>query len=424
MNTLNQPLPKPAVLGLKKSFGYGDRLGLATPGHLAAHNKFDFAPIFAQQSIREMQRTDRTPDQVMRAAQEALLQHQFARPWGADADHLKTEEDVQRTAAAGFTFFTIDPSAFVVNDADTMSASDLSAAVAKLDADNIFPGRSWQREYTASPFDLGSGPSLRISPEQIQRAAVKYGRAIAHCEQMGRFIAKACPGRPFEIEVSVDETDSPTTTAEHFFFGQELKRRGVPNVVSLAPRFIGEFEKGIDYKGDLKAFESSLQEHVAVAKFCGPYKISVHSGSDKFAAYPIVGRVCGNLLHVKTAGTSYLEALRAVSRKAPDLFREIIEFSRARFETDKKTYHISTTLAEVESLPRQNDATTEKTFLDERPGRQLLHVTFGSVLTQGKRSNGQTFREGILGILRDDPALYAELLDIHFTKHLSLLNAG
>jgi hypothetical protein len=64
-----QPLPQPVTLGLKKSFGYGDRLGLATPGHLAAHRKFDFAPIFAQQSIREMDRTQRTPEEVMSAAQ-------------------------------------------------------------------------------------------------------------------------------------------------------------------------------------------------------------------------------------------------------------------------------------------------------------------------------------------------------------------
>src|SRR5678816_1328531 len=110
-----------------------------------------------------------------------------------------------------------------------------------------------------------------------------------------------------------------TSIAEHLFFALELKRRNVPNVVSLAPRFIGEFEKGIDFKGDLKAFEKSLIQHVEVAKAYGPYKISVHSGSDKFTVYPIIGRVCGELVHLKTAGTSYLEALRVASRTAPEL---------------------------------------------------------------------------------------------------------
>ena len=94
----------------------------------------------------------------------------------------------------------------------------------------------------------------------------------------------------------------PTSALEHLFIGLELRRHKVPHVVSVAPRFIGDFEKGIDFKGDLKKFEASLREHVAIAKHCGPYKISVHSGSDKFTAYPVVGRVCGKLLHVKTAG--------------------------------------------------------------------------------------------------------------------------
>ena len=103
--------PKPSVLGLKKSFGFGDRLGLATPGHLAAANKWDFAPIFAQQSVREMERTRRTPEEVLAAAQSALAQADYSKPWGADADHHKTPEDIDKTAAAGFTFYTLDPSA-------------------------------------------------------------------------------------------------------------------------------------------------------------------------------------------------------------------------------------------------------------------------------------------------------------------------
>src|SRR5688572_32109757 len=99
-------VPDPVPLGLKKSFGFGDRLGLATPGHLASARKSDFAPVFAQQSIREMQRTERTPEEVMAAARTALAAEKFPGPWGADADHLKTPEDVDRTAAAGFCFFT------------------------------------------------------------------------------------------------------------------------------------------------------------------------------------------------------------------------------------------------------------------------------------------------------------------------------
>src|SRR5206468_8523325 len=134
-----------------------------------------------------------------------------------------------------------------------------------------------------------------------------------------------------------------------------------------------------DFKGDLKQFEATLRAHMAIAKHCGPYKISVHSGSDKFAVYPIFGRTCGELLHVKTAGTSYLEALRVVARTAPTLFAEIVEFCRRRFEADRASYHISTTLEQIRQLAAFKDQAQERIYLDEIPGRQLLHVTFGSV---------------------------------------------
>src|SRR5262249_24971298 len=146
----------------------------------------------------------------------------------------------------------------------------------------------------------------------------------------------------------------------------------------------GGFEKGINYRGDLAKFEAALREHAAIAKFCGPYKISVHSGSDKFSVYPIIGRVCGDLLHVKTAGTSYLEALRVVARAAPRLFAEIVAFCRGRFDTDRTSYHISTTTRQIGALPAfVGGAEHEGLYLDDDVGRQLLHVTFGSVLTQG-----------------------------------------
>jgi tagaturonate epimerase len=418
-------MPTASPLGLRKSFGFGDRLGLATPGHLAAVRRFpDFAPNFAQQSIREMTRTQRTPDEVMRAAQTALDRAGFTGLWGADGDHLKTPEDVRLVAAAGFRFFTIDPSAFVNNAADHLDETALHAEVAKLEADGVFAGFDWRGQYLGQEFEIGDGAPLQFTHETLFRAAVKYARATAHCAVMGQAIAAANADRGFDVEVSVDETDSPTSPLEHLFFALELRRRGVPNVVSLAPRFIGEFEKGIDYKGDLVAFEAQLRQHAAIAKFYGPYKISVHSGSDKFSAYPVVGRVCGDLLHVKTAGTSYLEALRVVARTNVPLFAEIAAYARGRFETDRASYHISATNADVAALPAYRGTGDEAVYLDEVAGRQLLHVTFGSVLTVGVDSQGRRFKDGLLEALHRHADLHSELLEKHFVKHLSLLNAG
>ena len=94
-------------------------------------------------------------------------------------------------------------------------------------------------------------------------------------------------GRPFEVEVSVDETESPTTNAQHVYMTHELRRLGV-RCVSLAPRYIGAFEKGVDYLGDVSSFEADLSIHAAIARTAtleGTYKLSLHSGSDKFSIY-------------------------------------------------------------------------------------------------------------------------------------------
>src|SRR4051794_19475682 len=101
-----------STMGLNPSFGFGDRIGLATPGHVAAMDRSGagIEPIFPQQSIHEMARTGRTPGRVMSDALAGMRGAGWSGRTGADADHLKTNEDVDVTAAAGFTFFTIDPS--------------------------------------------------------------------------------------------------------------------------------------------------------------------------------------------------------------------------------------------------------------------------------------------------------------------------
>src|SRR5688500_680343 len=122
------PDNRPVPLGLSPSFGFGDRLGLATPGHVAAMRRAGrgVAPIYAQQSIREMTRTARSPEQVMGDALRGASASGWTEPQGADADHLKTPADVDRTAAAGFCFFTIDPSDYVDGHTDTYDADTLT----------------------------------------------------------------------------------------------------------------------------------------------------------------------------------------------------------------------------------------------------------------------------------------------------------
>ena len=410
----------PSTLGLRKSFGFGDRLGLATPGHIDSICGSSFLPIFAQQSIRELKRTNRQPEDIMNAAANAIKAEGWEGIWGADADHLQTHEDVLKTAKAGYTFFTIDPSAYVNNNADGLREEELTRTYGKIIESNKTSGSEILDIYLGKKYKIEE--TFQISFEDktlLLRAVVKYGEALHHTQHMYQWITEACGSKPFEVEMSVDETLTPTSPLEHLFIGLELKRMNV-KVVSLAPRFIGDFEKGIDYKGDLVAFEEHYRKHVAIAKHCGPYKLSIHSGSDKFSIYPIIGRLSGNLLHVKTAGTSYLEALRCVCRTDKKLFREIINFCRKCYNKDRASYHVSAELGHIPEKLEDNEL--ENRYLENDSGRQIMHVTFGSVLANGKASDGGTFKEKILDNLVKNDNLHRELLHKHLGKHIRLLS--
>jgi hypothetical protein len=418
------PFTAPTVIGLRKSVGCGDRLGLATPGHVRAVRRHSLAPIFAQQSIREMTRAGRTPEEVLDDATWGIFQEGWREGFGADADHLKTVDDVDRCVAAGFTFYTVDPGDFVDNAADSDDLATLEAKLGTLPWRVLDASPARLRElYLSKSFDLGEF-SLTFDEETLVRAAAKYGRAIAHAvvmyrhlaEQMGACTEPSRSDRPFEFELSVDETEAPTSVLEHFFIASELRRLGV-RWVSLAPRFVGRFEKGVDYIGDLAEFEATLARHVAVARCLGPYKLSLHSGSDKFSIYPVFARHAGDLVHLKTAGTSYLEALRVIADVAPGLFREILAFALERYTEDRATYHVS---ADPSRVPRPDELADHAltAILDDFHGRQVLHVTFGSVLTA--RDDGTyCFRDRLLEALRANEEAYYAALEAHFERHLA-----
>ena len=418
---------KCTTLGLQASFGFGDRTGLATPGHVAAMKRCGegIAAIYPQQSIREMTRTQRTPEGVMSDAMSAAAACGWDGPIGADADHLKVNQDVDITAAAGFTFFTIDPSDDVDQKADDYDEATLRSRFAA-----ARESASWFDSYLGKNVTLPSGTTIQLTEEACMRAVVKYGPAIQRALKLGDYIqtVNEKAGSDYEIELSVDETDQPTTLAEHYIIADQCLKGGM-KLVSLAPRFIGDFEKGVDFKGDLVALEASLADHAAVADLLGPYKLSLHSGSDKVSMYAALARTTKGKFHVKTAGTSYLEALRVVARHDPQAFRGIIDFSRARYETDKATYHVSATLADAPKCEDADDATLESEYLEiwadvpvgkgfTKPGRQILHCTFGSVLTDAN------WGKVVIDCLKAHPETYLEVLDDHFGRHLDALRSG
>lgn len=419
---------KPKTLGLEPSFGFGDRIGNATPGHVESMKRAgqSIRAIYPQQSIREMTRTNRTPSDVMNDACNGAEEAGWTEIFGADADHLKTEQDVDVTAEVGFTFFTIDPSDGVDSEADNYDAATVASKFAPI-AGQI----DWIDAYRGKTIKLSTGRSIEFDEVVCQRAAVKYGAAINRAVELANYIKSVHTklDRDYEIELSVDETEQPTTLAEHYIIADQCLQSGM-KLVSLAPRFVGDFEKGVDFKGDHALLEQSLVDHSAIAEMLGPYKLSLHSGSDKISMYTAFAKATKGRFHVKTAGTSYLEAVRVAALHNEDLFRRIVDFSRDRFETDKATYHISATLDSVAPASEITDLKElERQYLElwpevpvgkgfTFPGRQILHCTFGSVLTHpelGKELH-QTLNENL--------GTYTEVLADHFARHLEALNAG
>lgn len=416
MLALRNALPnlKPAPLGLATSAGLGDRLGLATPGHADSFRATNavgvIAPIFAQQSIRENGRTGRTPLGVLDDATWGAFSVGWEQPVGADADHLKTTADIDSCLAAGYSFFTVDPGEHVNAAADDLHGGALKEAYEAL---------PWA-ELDTSPEDLYArlgdlrldvgDTAVTFGPGELQRAAVKYGRAVAHVTRMARHLS-ATATYPTELEVSVDETPSPTSFAEHVYFATELRRLGV-EWVSLAPRFVGEFEKGVEYIGDLGELALNLRGHAGIARRLGPYKLSLHSGSDKFAVYPIAAEAAGGLVHLKTAGTSYLEALRVIGLHQPELLMRIARAAQGHFAHDVHSYSITGTVAGMPDLNAFKGAAIAG-LLEHVDSRQVLHVTFGSTLHE--------FGNEIRAVLEQEPGAYRAALRRHFERHLAPL---
>ncbi len=409
---------RPVLIGIENSLGFGDRLGLANPGHLRAADGKNIKPVLAQQSIRELERTGRKPEDVMDAAVWAVFQEGYRDGFGSDADHLKTTDDIDIMAQAGFTMFTFDPGDYVDRDAGSLPSGELYERARSLSWDEMSDTfENFMKRYEDTYFTITDDFSFKPPGVEVPRSIVKYGNVIAHAVKLFRHLKANYPEHPCEIELSVDETDSPTSPFEHFMIVNELKRLGI-RLVSLAPRFIGDFEKGIDYKGDLELFRQEYHKHLKIAESLGPYKISLHSGSDKFSVYEIIGRFSEGHVHVKTAGTSYLEALRTIASTDTALFREILDFSRDQYETEKKSYHVSADLGNVPPSEKLTDKELLGLF-GQNDARQVLHVTFGRVLTAETGDGGCLFKERILNCLKENEDIHYDILIKHFQRHIA-----
>ncbi|MFP4384404.1 MAG: tagaturonate epimerase family protein [Spirochaetia bacterium] len=393
---------------VRTTIGMGDRLGLATPGHIRAVKEFAASPVLAQQSLRELSFTGRTYTDVVSDASWGVFQEGFEDGYGADGDHLKSIPSIDTALDAGMPMITLDLTEVMNPEAADWPFSKIEEAFSRL------PGSKQERfmkEYSGRDFSIAN-TVIRFTEEEAKRCAVTYGKALDFSEEVYHHIRKK-RGDHFDLEISIDETTTPTLPSHHLFIARELEQREI-KINSLAPRFIGEFQKAVDYIGDTTEFQRQFSLHCDIARNFGTYKISVHSGSDKFSVYPIIGNLTKVRLHLKTAGTSWLEAVAAIAEADPDLYRKIHEKAFSSFKENTKFYHITADPAAIPPVSGKSDHELDA-YLQNNDLRQTIHIAYGAVL-QDPELGPRVYES-----LKKNEKLHYRKLQFHLGKHINLL---
>lgn len=390
--------------------GCGDRLGVASAGHLLAVKGRAVCPVLAQQSIRELTLTGRTYAQVVADAVFAVFESDYREPFGADGDHLKNFSDIQMALDEGMPMITLDLSEKLRADVAGYDRETLDRAYSAL-PETV--REALETEYEDKDFVLSSGTdAVRIDSETLKRCVLMYREALDFAGEVSDFLKKK-RGDRFDLEISIDETSFPTLPSHHLFIVRELRKRKV-EFTAIAPRFIGEFQKAVDYIGDVEEFRRQFRMHALIADTCGKYKISVHSGSDKFAVFPSVGALTGGRFHLKTAGTSWLVAVELTAEKNPSLYRRMHRCALKNFDAMLKLYHITADLKRIPDLDSLSDAELPE-LMKQPDARQLLHITYGPIL-----NDPELGKEFFRTLFAYEDA-YREKIREHFEKHLDLL---
>jgi hypothetical protein len=364
------------------SFGVGDRFAHQARAQLrafvlASEQNVELVPVW-NKSNREHTFIGTEPSSVLHAAQKAVHELHWKKPWHIDADHINLDTVARFLAPSDF--FTIDVAHFIGQPA---APTDVDAFVSR------------------HP-ELGS-------PESVRKTANKYLAAVKAAGEIYRHIASRKGEGNFITEVSMDETDAPQTPDELLVILAAIADEKIP-IQTIAPKFTGRFNKGVDYVGDIAQFTKEFEDDLAaIAQAIREYglpenlKLSVHSGSDKFSIYePIRNalRKTGAGIHLKTAGTTWLEELIGLAEAGGpglELAKEIYREAHGHAEELCAPY-ASVIDIDYAKLPKPETVAkwTSEQFtgamrhdqsnpLYDKGVRQLLHVGFKIAAKMGNR---------------------------------------
>ena len=380
----------------KNSFGIGDRFGRQGKAQLASiikakENGINITPVW-NKSNREHTIIGTTPQDTRREADEAVSACGFKDSFYVDADHIGLKNVDAFIESSDF--FTLDVADFIGHSADE---SDIQAFIEK-------------HKKLIGPVAIpGIDETLEITEQQVRDIAGKCLLAIKEAGKIYRHIEAAKGTNNFITEVSMDETDQPQTPVEMLFILAAIADEGIP-AGTIAPKFTGRFNKGVDYVGDVEKFSKEFEADVAVVAFAikefdlpKELKLSVHSGSDKFSIYGPMAKTLKRFdagLHLKTAGTTWLEELIGLAMAGGDglaLAKEV--YSKAISRIDELCEPYATVIdIDRDKLPAPEtvDQWDEEAFASalrhdqscdkyDLNLRQLLHVAYKIPAEMGQR---------------------------------------
>lgn len=376
--------------------GIGDRFNHQGKAQLEAlvmakAEGIDIVPVW-NKSYREHTIIHTSPADVRAEADTAIEALGWTDGYYVDADHINLKNAGLFIDSSDF--FTLDVADFTDRCADENEI------------------RSFAKKHKRYA-DLLKIPNIdeafAITPELIEQIARKYLLAVKEAGKIYRHIEAAKGAGNFITEVSMDETDAPQTPVEMFFILAAIADEGIP-AQTIAPKFTGRFNKGVDYSGDVEQFEKEFNRDLAVIAFAvkefglpGNLKLSVHSGSDKFAIYKPIRKAMKKYntgLHLKTAGTTWLEELiglataggqglkiaKEVYKKAFDRFDELCEPYATVIDIDRAGLPTPEAVAGWSGDQYANALRHNQTCGQYNPNfRQLLHVGYKIAAEMGHR---------------------------------------
>jgi hypothetical protein len=377
----------------KYSMGLGDRFGHQGSAQLkaiikASEKGIEITPVW-NKSNREHNIIGTQPSDVRIEADTVTKKAGFDKPYFVDADHINLDS-VNRFIESS-DFFTIDVANYLGKKADDNDILQFLSGVGK---------------YTGALRIPGTKLTYKISQSQVKQIAEKYLFAAIKAREVYRKIEKTKGPGNFITEVSMDEVNQPQTPVELLFILMMLAFENVP-VQTIAPKFSGRFNKGIEYAGDPKLFAKEFEADLmiidfAVKEFGLPenLKISIHSGSDKFSIYPYIGSIIKKHdkgIHIKTAGTSWLEEIIGLAQSGGEALYFVKELYFKSLEDIEELCapYADVIDIKVSALPTRQEVTTWKSdkfsnalrhntaSTDYNPDmRQLIHVAYKVAASQ------------------------------------------